>query len=194
MYKLAMQLAVCLPALFACAPAFAEAPSGVWLGGRNSKVELTKCGAKVCGRVLKEMAAGSPCAAENANSRARRKRLDGGWVYDKHDRSSRAPRSNGLSKLILLAEVASKLATERVVWKRGSDDRKPCKQTAGNPRAPEPAARKDGRHAPVGKKTVAPRSRAGRPSTVEVPAGNPSIYQDIGRETARTAAPSSTFH
>jgi hypothetical protein len=128
MQKLALRFAVCLAALGAAGTAGAESPTGIWIGNSGTvAVEVTKCGAKLCARMvrLRDEADERSCEAAKPASKGF---FDGGWIFGtgKDAETDDNLTAFDMDKLKFLADVGSKLFTEPVTWQRAATDVKKC--------------------------------------------------------------------
>jgi uncharacterized protein (DUF2147 family) len=134
MYKPVLSvMAVTLSPLFSHTSAFADSATGVWIDhtGRGG-VEITECGANLCGRIvwLKDAANKKGCGIQvigNAKS-VGKDVWDGGWIYDpeKNARYSVELKPIGSDKLRVLGYMGSKLFSETMIWKRAPADLTRC--------------------------------------------------------------------
>lgn len=113
--------------------ASAAEPTGVWYDhtGRGA-VEITKCGAGLCGRVV-WVKAGQPQSACGMKILGDVKPVsattwDGGWIYDP-DRDSKFSVELTLvggTSLKVLGYMGTKMMSETMMWRRAPADLKRC--------------------------------------------------------------------
>jgi len=113
--------------------AFASSATGVWMDhtGRGA-VEITSCGANLCGRIiwLKDDGNKQACGTKvigNVKPVAGGK-WDGGWIYDPEDKSKYSVEITplGADKLKVMGYAGSKMLSETMIWKRAPGDLKRC--------------------------------------------------------------------
>ena len=111
----------------------ASEPTGLWYDqtGRGA-VEITKCGANLCGRLvwLKDATNKSACGTQiigNVKPVAGGS-YDGGWIYDPEDdaRYSVEITPIGADKLKVMGYQGSKFLSETMIWRRAPADLKRC--------------------------------------------------------------------
>jgi len=112
----------------------AAEPTGVWFDhtGRGA-VEITKCGAALCGRVvwLKDEGNRSACGMQiigNVRPMAGGA-WDGGWIYDPDSDTKYSVELTpvGAKQLKVVGYLGSKLFGETMIWRRAPDDLKRCR-------------------------------------------------------------------
>lgn len=196
MQKLALGFAVCFAALAAAGAVQAESPTGIWIGNTGTAaVEITKCGAKLCGRMvrLRDEADEKSCDAAKPASKGF---LDGGWIFGtgKDTETDDDLTSFDMDKLKFLADIGSKLFTEPIAWKRAGSDVKKCDDPAPKvlpkaaaPKAPVPMA--EPRALPKTHAAIAPKA-APSPAPVERKVAPPPVAEAPAKEKpAKVAKP-----
>jgi uncharacterized protein (DUF2147 family) len=108
-------------------------PTGLWYDhtGRGA-VEIVKCGANLCGRLvwLKDASNKSACGTQiigNVKPVAGGA-WDGGWIYDPEDDAKYSVEITpiGSEKLKVVGYAGSKLLSETMIWRRAPADLKRC--------------------------------------------------------------------
>ena len=111
----------------------ASEPTGLWYDhtGRGA-VEITKCGAKLCGRLvwLKDASNRGACGMQiigNVKPIAGRV-WDGGWIYDPEGGTKYNVEISplGAEKLKVVGYAGTKLQSETMIWRRAPADLKRC--------------------------------------------------------------------
>lgn len=183
MQKLALSFAVCLAASGAAGAARAESPTGIWIGNSGTvAVEVTKCGAKLCARMvrLRDEADERSCEAAKPASKGF---FDGGWIFGtgKDAETDDNLTAFDMDKLKFLADVGSKLFTEPMTWKRAATDVKKCDQPVPNalPKAAAPKV------SPKAHADVAPKKAP--PPVAEAPAKEKPVKVAKPRAIAKSS-------
>jgi uncharacterized protein (DUF2147 family) len=130
-----LQAAALTIAGFATTPSLAGSePTGLWYDhtGRGA-VEITKCGANLCGRLvwLKDDSNKTACGTQilgNVKPVAGGA-WDGGWIYDPEDDAKYSVEITpmGAEKLKVVGYAGSKLLSETMIWRRAPADLQRCK-------------------------------------------------------------------
>ena len=130
-----LQAAALTVATFATTPSLAASePTGLWYDdtGRGA-VEITKCGANLCGKLvwLKDAANKSTCGTQiigNVKPMGGGT-WDGGWIYDPEDNAKYSVELTpmGGEKLKVVGYAGSKMLSETMIWKRAPADLPRCK-------------------------------------------------------------------
>jgi len=159
----ALKFAVGLAALAVTGTAHAADLTGIWIDntGRGA-VEMTKCGANLCGHIVwvKEGTNKKACGIQiigNAKP-VGKNTWDGGWIYDpeRDAKYSVELKPIGTDKMRVLGYAGSKFFSETMVWKRATTDLKRCNDTE-----PTPAGEKKAADQPAGE--AATKTPAARP-------------------------------
>jgi uncharacterized protein (DUF2147 family) len=129
-----LQAAALTMVSFATTPSLAASdPTGLWYDhtGRGA-VEITKCGANLCGRLvwLKDAGDKSACGTQiigNVKPVAGGA-WDGGWIYDPEDDAKYSVEITpmGADKLKVMGYQGSKFLSETMIWRRAPSDLKRC--------------------------------------------------------------------
>ena len=117
----------------AVAAAVAAEPTGVWLDhtGRGA-VEISKCGAALCGRVVWVKDAGNRGACGMQIFGDVRPvaggQWDGGWIYDPDRDAKYSVELSliGAQQLKVVGYLGSKLLSETMIWRRAPAHLKRC--------------------------------------------------------------------
>ena len=130
-----LQAAALTVAGFATTPSLAASePTGLWYDdtGRGA-VEITKCGANLCGKLvwLKDAANKGTCGTQiigNVKPMGGGT-WDGGWIYDPEDNAKYSVELTpmGGEKLKVVGYAGSKMLSETMIWKRAPADLPRCK-------------------------------------------------------------------
>jgi uncharacterized protein (DUF2147 family) len=130
-----LQAAALTLASFVTTPSLAGSePTGLWYDdtGRGA-VEITKCGANLCGKLvwLKDSANKSACGTQilgNVKPMAGGT-WDGGWIYDPEEKAKYSVEITpmGSEKLKVVGYAGSKLLSETMIWRRAPADLQRCK-------------------------------------------------------------------
>jgi uncharacterized protein (DUF2147 family) len=115
-------------------PALASEPTGVWMDHTGTgAVEITRCGAGLCGRVVwvKDQADRSACGMQIIGGNAKEVaggRWDGGWIYDPEVKRKYSVELTAISagQLKVTGYQGSKLFSETMMWRRAPADLKRC--------------------------------------------------------------------
>ena len=116
----------------AAGPAAAGSATGLWVDhtGRGA-VEITNCGANLCGRLvwLKDDKNSKACGTQiigNVKPVAGGK-WDGGWIYDPDQGARYSVEITPLGdKLKVMGYQGSKFLSETMIWRRASGELKRC--------------------------------------------------------------------
>jgi uncharacterized protein (DUF2147 family) len=129
-----LQAAALTVVSFGATPGLAASePTGLWYDhtGRGA-VEIVKCGANLCGRLvwLKDASNKSACGTQiigNVKPVAGGA-WDGGWIYDPEDDAKYSVEITpmGAEKLKVVGYAGSKLLSETMIWRRAPADLKRC--------------------------------------------------------------------
>ena len=188
MHKHALTFALCFAALATMGSSHAvSSPIGIWIDhtGRGA-VEITECGANLCGRVvwLKDSTNKKACGTQiigNAKP-VGKDTWDGGWIYDpeKDAKYSVELKPIGADKLRVVGYMGSKLFSETMIWKRAAIDLERC--DAAEPDTTATLAPSSKKAAPAPTDEAAPQPRDNPASGVKgKTAGQP------GKETSTPA-------
>jgi len=120
-------------AVLGAGPALAAEPTGLWYDhtGRGA-VEITKCGANLCGRLvwLKDEKNKEVCGIQILGDvkPVAGGKWDGGWIYDPERDSKFSVELTpvGDQSLKVVGYLGTKLLSETMMWKRAPADLKRC--------------------------------------------------------------------
>lgn len=150
-----------------------QAPTGTWIDhtGRGA-VEITECGAALCGRVVwvKDRGHSDTCGTQIIGNVKRTSggTWDGGWIYDPDAKSKYSVELKpvGGDKLRVVGYLGSKLFSETMTWKRPTTELERCDGV--NTTAVQPEKKAD---APAAVAPAAPaKTAAAAPSPLPIPA------------------------
>jgi uncharacterized protein (DUF2147 family) len=120
---------------FAATPGLAASePTGLWYDqtGRGA-VEITKCGANLCGRLvwLKDQSNGGACGVQIIGNvkPAAGGAWDGGWIYDPEEDAKYSVEITplGAGKLKVMGYAGSKFLSETMIWRRAPANLERCR-------------------------------------------------------------------
>lgn len=130
--RLLQAASVAAISVVAAAPASAGSATGLWIDhtGRGA-IEITQCGAKLCGRLvwLKDEKNSKACGTQiigNVKPVAGGK-WDGGWIYDPDQGAKYSVEITPMgNRLKIMGYQGSKFLSETMIWRRAPGELKRC--------------------------------------------------------------------
>lgn len=164
----------------------ASPATGVWVDhtGRGA-VEITECGANLCGRLVwvKDATNKKGCGLQIIGNvkPVGKDTWDGGWIYDP-DRNAKYSvelKTVGADKLRVVGYMGSKMFSETMIWKRPTTELERCDKA-------EPAS---ATVTPPPKKADEPAAPAPKEKPASAEKGKAKASAEKGKAKKETAAP-----